>query len=33
MKRNNYYPSAQADQIIWLTNYANEIPVLGPALV
>ena len=32
MKRNNYYPSGQADQIIWLTNYANEIPVLGPGL-
>jgi hypothetical protein len=32
MKKSNYYPFAQADQIIWLTNYANEIPVIGPGL-
>ena len=32
MKRNTFYPPGQADQIIWLTNYANEIPVIGPGI-
>lgn len=32
MKKNNFYPYAQADQIVWLTNYANQIKVLGPGL-
>jgi len=26
MKRNNYYPSRQGDQIIWLGNFANKLP-------
>ena len=25
MKRNNYYPSRIADQIIWLTNFRNKL--------
>jgi len=32
MKKSNYYPTAQNDQIVWLTNYANQIQVLGPGL-
>jgi hypothetical protein len=32
MKRNNYYPSHQNDQIVWLTNFANEIQVRGPGI-
>jgi hypothetical protein len=32
MKRGNYYPFAQAQQIIWLTNFANEIQVIGPGI-
>ena len=32
MKRDNYYPSRRPNQIIWLTNYANEIQVLGPGM-
>ena len=32
MKRNTYYPSVQTDQIVWLTNYANQIQILGPGL-
>jgi hypothetical protein len=32
MKRNTYYPPAQPAQIVWLTNYANKIQILGPGL-
>jgi len=32
MKKGNYYPAAQNDQIVWLTTFANEIQVLGPGL-
>ena len=32
MKHNNYYPLKQADQIIWLTTFANKIELLGPGL-
>lgn len=32
MKKGNYYPAAQNDQIVWLTTFANEIQVLGPSL-
>jgi hypothetical protein len=32
MKKGNYYPTAQNDQIVWLTTFANEIQVLGPGL-
>ena len=32
MKKSNYYPYAQAQQIVWLTNFANQIKVLGPGL-
>jgi hypothetical protein len=32
MKKGNYYPAAQNDQIVWLTNHANQIQVLGPGL-
>ena len=26
MKRNAYYPSRQADQLVWLANFANKLP-------
>lgn len=26
MKRNSYYPSRQADQILWLSNFATKLP-------
>lgn len=26
MKRNTYYPSRQADQVLWLTNFSNKLP-------
>ena len=26
MKRNTYFPSRQAEQILWLSNYANKLP-------
>jgi len=32
MKRNNYYPSGRNAQIVWLTNFANEIQLVGPGL-
>lgn len=32
MKRNNYYPSRQADQIQWLGNFANKLPGYTGAL-
>lgn len=32
MKHNNYYPSGKNDQIVWLTNYANQIQVLSSGL-
>jgi hypothetical protein len=32
LKKGNYYPAAQNDQIVWLTTFANEIQVLGPGL-
>jgi len=32
MKKIKFYPPAQRDQIIWLTNYANQIQELGPGL-
>jgi hypothetical protein len=32
MKKGNYYPAAQNDQIVWLTTYANQIQILGPGI-
>jgi len=32
MKKGNYYPAAQNDQIVWLTTFANEIQILGPGI-
>ena len=32
MKRNTYYPARQADQIVWLTNFANKLPPLTTTL-
>jgi hypothetical protein len=32
MKKSHYYPAAQNDQIVWLTNYANQIQNLGSGL-
>jgi hypothetical protein len=32
MKRNIYYPIRQADQIIWLGNFANKLPALAAVL-
>ncbi len=32
MKKSNYYPAAQNDQIVWHTNYANHSQVLGPGI-
>jgi hypothetical protein len=32
MRRNNYYPLRQADQIVWLTNFANKLPPLTTTL-
>ena len=29
MKKSNFYPYAQNDQIVWLTNYADQLPGLG----
>ncbi len=32
MKRNNYYPARQADQIVWLANFSNKLPGYATAL-
>ena len=32
MKRNNYYPSRQSDQVLWLANFINKLPDCAPAL-
>jgi hypothetical protein len=32
MRRNNYYPLRQADQIVWLTNFSTKLPALTAAL-
>src|SRR5208282_2596028 len=32
MKRNNYYPAKQGDQIVWLANWVNKLPGYGTAL-
>ena len=32
MKRNNYYPSRQADQVLWLANFSNKVPGSAAAL-
>ena len=32
MKRNNYYPSRQADQVLWLANFINKLPGCATAL-
>ncbi len=32
MKRYNFYPPAHPDQIIWHTNFANEIKLIGPGI-
>ncbi len=32
MKKSNYYPYAQNDQIVWLTNYADQLPGLAAVL-
>lgn len=31
MKRQNYYPSRLGDQVNWLDNYANKLPLYGAA--
>ena len=30
MKRQNYYPSRIADQLVWLMNYFTKLPIHGP---
>ena len=32
MKRNTYYPSKSADQVIWLENFRNKLPGYASAL-
>jgi hypothetical protein len=32
MKHNDYYPSRQADQVIWLVNYSGKLPGYATAL-
>jgi len=32
VKHNSYYPSRQADKIVWLTNFKNTLPGLATAL-
>jgi len=32
MKRQNYYPSRIADQVLWLPNYADKLPGHGTAV-
>jgi hypothetical protein len=32
MRRNNYYPLRQADQIVWLTNFSIKLPPLTTTL-
>jgi hypothetical protein len=32
MKRNTFYPIRQAEQIIWLGNFANKLPALAAVL-
>ena len=32
MKRQSYYPSRIGDQVNWLDNYANKLPIHGPTL-
>jgi hypothetical protein len=32
MRRNNYYPLRQNDQIVWLGNFANKLPPLTATL-
>src|SRR5471030_2886746 len=32
MRRNNYYPLRQTDQIVWLANYSNKLPALAAVL-
>ena len=32
MKKSNFYPYAQNDQIVWLTNYADQLPGLAAVL-
>jgi len=32
MRRNNYYPLRQADQIVWVANYSNKLPALAAVL-
>ena len=32
MKKGNYYPYAQNDQIVWLTNFAGKLPGLATTL-
>jgi hypothetical protein len=32
VKHNTFYPSRQADQVIWLTNYKNTLPGLASTL-
>ena len=32
MKKGNYYPSAQNDQIVWLTNFGGKLPGLASVL-
>lgn len=32
MKRNSYYPVRQADQILWLGNFAGKLPALATTL-
>ena len=32
MKKSNYYPAAQNDQIIWLTNFGGALPGLAAVL-
>ena len=33
MKRQNYYPSRIADQVIWLENYALKLAIYAPNLI